>query len=125
MIPLKHPSQYQQNKVVDCGLQEETGRRTPLWWRESAASGSSGFSEDLTWTYQTDTITKTARKWLFFLCRMRLHLLTYLVTYCLQPAHIIVFICIYCTVYKLFTHDSIYLSISVYLILYIYMLACI
>ncbi len=49
----QHPSQCQKNKGADCGLQEVTGRRTPSpsmgrQWRESAASGSSGFIEK-TW----------------------------------------------------------------------------
>ncbi|KAI3368085.1 hypothetical protein L3Q82_026903 [Scortum barcoo] len=42
---------------------------TGLWWRESAASGSSGFTsvKDLTWTHHTDFITKSARQQLIFL----------------------------------------------------------
>ncbi|KAI3372706.1 hypothetical protein L3Q82_023169 [Scortum barcoo] len=65
------------------GLQRGGGgreRNTPpspstgLRWRESTASGSSGFHisrEDLTWTHHTDFITKSAQQRLFFLCRLQ------------------------------------------------------
>lgn len=71
--------QHQQNKGVDCGLQEMTRCRThpPSPWMELRwRANSFGFiwvqtSLDLTWTHHTDAITKRARQRLFFLHRLR------------------------------------------------------